>query len=105
MTEVPSVDDQMAEANLTGDERSPAGPTSTPLMEEAVPFVPYVFDNNVDITSQRVVNYTFDQFAGLAAWDKMPSIRPPSRPRPEGREPRTRQEPQEGAAPSGPSWG
>ena len=73
VTEVPSVDDQMAEcSNLTGDERvSCWADIDRLLMEEVVPFVPYVFDNNVDITSQRVVNYTFDQFAGLAAWDKM----------------------------------
>jgi hypothetical protein len=40
-------------------------------MEEVVPFVPFLFDNNVDITSQRIVNYSFDQFAGLAAWDQL----------------------------------
>jgi hypothetical protein len=58
--------------NLTGDERvSCWADIDRLLMEDVVPFVPYLFDNNVDITSQRVVNYTFDQFAGLAAWDKM----------------------------------
>ncbi len=41
------------------------------LMEEVVPFAPYLFDNNVDIISQNVVNYSFDQFAGLAAFDQM----------------------------------
>jgi hypothetical protein len=46
------------------------GRTSTrTLMEDVVPWAPYLFDNNVDITSQRIVNYSFDQFAGLAAYD------------------------------------
>ncbi len=40
-------------------------------MEEVVPFVPYLFDNSVDIISDNVVNYSFDQFAGLAAFDHM----------------------------------
>ena len=39
-------------------------------MEQVVPWVPYLFDNNVDITSTRIMNYSFDQFAGLAAWDQ-----------------------------------
>lgn len=43
----------------------------TYLMEEVVPFAPYLFDNNVDIISDNVVNYSFDQFAGLAAFDQM----------------------------------
>jgi hypothetical protein len=41
------------------------------LMEEVVPFAPYLFDNNVDIISDNVTNYSFDQFAGLAAFDQM----------------------------------
>jgi hypothetical protein len=41
------------------------------LMENVVPFVPYLFDNNVDVVSARVTNYSFDQFAGLAAYDQM----------------------------------
>jgi len=36
-----------------------------------VPFVPYLFDNNVDIMSPNVTNYSFDQFAGLAAFDQL----------------------------------
>ena len=34
-------------------------------MEEVVPWAPYLFDNSVGITSTRIVNYAFDQFAGL----------------------------------------
>ena len=31
--------------------------------------MPYLFDNNVDIVSTNVVNYTFDQFNGGMALD------------------------------------
>ena len=30
-----------------------------------------VFDNNVDVFSSRIVNYQFDQFAGLMALDQI----------------------------------
>jgi ABC-type transport system substrate-binding protein len=71
VTEVPSVDDQIAEANAqTGDARFQSwADLDQTLMEEVVPWVPYLFDNNVDVLSQRIVNYSFDQFAGLAAYD------------------------------------
>jgi hypothetical protein len=38
-------------------------------MEQVVPWAPYLFDNSVDITSMRIVNYSFDQFAGVAAFN------------------------------------
>ncbi len=74
VTEVPNVDEQMAacQALPAGDERVACwADIDTLLMEEVVPFVPYLFDNNVDVISQRIVNYSFDQFAGLAAWDQL----------------------------------
>ena len=40
-------------------------------MEEVVPWVPYLFDNDVDVISPSVTNYTFDQFAGVAALDQI----------------------------------
>lgn len=69
---VPSVDDQIATANATtGSDRFQAwADLDTKLMEEVVPWVNYLFDNSVDITSERIVNYSFDQFAGLAAFDQ-----------------------------------
>jgi peptide/nickel transport system substrate-binding protein len=72
VTEVPSVDDQIAEANSqTGDARFQAwADLDTTLMEQIVPQAPYLFDNNVDITSARIINYSFDQFSGLAAYDQ-----------------------------------
>jgi len=73
VTEVPSVDDQITDANAqTGDARFQAwADLDTTLMEQVVPWVPYLFDNNVDVYSERIVNYSFDQFAGLAAWDQL----------------------------------
>ena len=73
VTDVPSVDDQITEANAqTGDARFQAwADLDTTLMEQVVPWVPYLFDNNVDVYSERIVNYSFDQFAGLAAWDQL----------------------------------
>jgi hypothetical protein len=38
-------------------------------MEEVVPWAPYLFDNSVTVTSERIVNYSFDQFAGVDAYD------------------------------------
>jgi hypothetical protein len=38
-------------------------------MEDVVPWVPYLFDNSVVVVSDRVVAWSFDQFAGLPAID------------------------------------
>jgi peptide/nickel transport system substrate-binding protein len=74
VTEVPSVDEKVEECSALdpGDERFQCwADLDTQLMEEVVPMVPYLFDNSVDIISDNVVNYSFDQFAGLAAFDSM----------------------------------
>lgn len=72
VTDVPSVDDQVTTANATtGSDRFQAwADLDKTLMEEVVPWAPYLFDNNVDVSSQRIVHYSFDQFAGLSAWDQ-----------------------------------
>ena len=72
VTDVPSVDDQIKTANQqTGDARYQAwADLDTFMMEQVVPWAPYQFDNWVDITSERIVNYSFDQFAGLSAYDQ-----------------------------------
>jgi peptide/nickel transport system substrate-binding protein len=72
ITEVPSVDDQIKQANTqTGDARFQGwADLDTSLMEDVVPWAPYLFDNSVSITSERIVNYDFDQFAGVDAFDK-----------------------------------
>jgi peptide/nickel transport system substrate-binding protein len=74
VTEVPSVDDKEDEcaALEPGAERFQCwAELDQQLMEEVVPWVPYLFDNSVDIISENVQNYSFDQFAGLAAFDSM----------------------------------
>ncbi|MGZ5297321.1 MAG: ABC transporter substrate-binding protein [Actinomycetota bacterium] len=73
VTSVPSVDDKIdACGEATGDALFQCwADFDTYLMEEVVPFAPYLFDNSVDITSDNVINYSFDQFAGLAAFDQM----------------------------------
>ena len=74
VTGVPSVDDKVAECSELepGDERFQCwAELDQQLMEEVVPWVPYLFDNSVDIISENVQNYSFDQFAGLAAFDSL----------------------------------
>jgi peptide/nickel transport system substrate-binding protein len=73
-TEVPTVDDMMAACDETpaGDERVQCwADVDTELMENVVPWVPYLFDNYVRTVSERVQNYVFDQFAGLPALEKI----------------------------------
>ncbi len=73
VTTVPSVDKAMtACAAETGDQRVTCwANVDKDLMENVVPWAPYLFDNNVDIFSSRIVNYQFDQFAGLMALDQI----------------------------------
>ena len=73
VTSVPSVDDAMNKCTAeTGDARVACwADVDKTLMEEVVPWVPYLFDNNVDVFSSRIVNYQFDQFAGLMALDQI----------------------------------
>ena len=70
---VPSVDADMDKcAADTGNQRiSCWAGVDKKLMEDVVPWVPYLFDNNVDIFSTRITNYQFDQFAGLMALDQL----------------------------------
>ena len=74
VSEVDSVDEQAfgCAALEPGDERFQCwAELDQHLMEEVVPMVPYLFDNSVDILSDNIVNYSFDQFAGLAAFDSL----------------------------------
>ena len=74
ITEVPSVDDKVDECSALqpGDDRFNCwAELDRQLMEDVVPWVPYLFDTNVDIVSDNITNYSFDQFAGLAAFDQM----------------------------------
>ena len=40
-------------------------------MEEVVPAVPRRFFNQIDLLSPNLANYSFDQFAGMAAFDQI----------------------------------
>jgi len=72
-TEIPSVDDKAAECTAaTGDARIQCwAELDQQLMEEVVPWVPYLFFNQVDLLSPNLTNYSFDQSAGLAAFDQL----------------------------------
>ncbi len=71
VTSVPSVDEQLAACNpKTGDERIQCyADLDKYLMEEVVPWVPYLFDNNLEIWNPRVLNWTYDQSSGGVALD------------------------------------
>jgi peptide/nickel transport system substrate-binding protein len=74
VTELPNVDDRIKACDETplGDERVECwADLDRTLMEDVVPWVPWLFDNYVRTVSERVLNYTFDQFAGLPALDKI----------------------------------
>lgn len=71
VTGVPSVDAKIDECDAaTAEDRAKCwSELDELLMTEVVPWVPYLFDNRVDIVSDNVVNYTFDAFAGNMALD------------------------------------
>jgi peptide/nickel transport system substrate-binding protein len=71
--DVPSAEAQIERCiPLTGDERVQCwADLDTYLMEDVVPWVPYLFDNDVVVLSANVTNYSFDQFAGLPALDRL----------------------------------
>jgi peptide/nickel transport system substrate-binding protein len=74
VTEVPSLDeDSEACAALDpGPERFQCwADFDKKVMEDVVPWVPYLFDNSIDIISENVQNYSFDQWGALAAFDEM----------------------------------
>jgi hypothetical protein len=72
-TVIPSAEDQIDECiPKAGDDRlSCWAQLDRFLMEDVTPWVPYLFDNNVVIVSKRVVSWSFDQFAGLPALDRL----------------------------------
>jgi hypothetical protein len=71
-TTVPSVDDKLAAcaALPLGNDRTTCWANLDKyLMEDVVPWVPKTFDNINDITSSRVVNYSFDYWGEQAGFD------------------------------------
>jgi peptide/nickel transport system substrate-binding protein len=71
--QIPSAEDQIDRCiPLSGDERSRCwADLDRYLMEDVVPWVPYLFDNDVVVTSSRIAAWSFDQFAGLPALDRI----------------------------------
>ncbi len=67
---IPSVDDDIAKCNkLTDDERMTCWEDlDKKLTEEIVPWVPYLDATNIDVISDGVSKYAYDQFSGEMAW-------------------------------------
>ncbi len=72
-TGIPSVDDDIAKCNkLTGDERMTCWEDlDKTLTEQVVPWVPYLDATNIDIISDAVTKYEYDQFSGEVAWSHL----------------------------------
>jgi peptide/nickel transport system substrate-binding protein len=71
---IPSVDADIDACNevLDVDERNVCWQDlDKKLMEEVVPWVPYLDATNRDVISEAVVNYTYDQFSGEMAWSQV----------------------------------
>jgi peptide/nickel transport system substrate-binding protein len=66
---IPNVDSKIDECNaLLGDERTTCWTElDQQLMNEVVPWVPYLWANNVDLIGPAVSKWDYDQFAGEAA--------------------------------------
>ena len=64
---VPSMDEQIKKCfPLTGTERITCWSDADKyLMENVVPWVPYVWNNLDTITAKSVTRYEYDQFAGM----------------------------------------
>lgn len=74
LDQVPSVDDKIDECLglPIGDERVTCwAELDQQVMEEVVPWIPFLFDNDVDIPGPRIQNYTYDSSAGLMALDQV----------------------------------
>ena len=71
---IPSLDADIDACNaiLDTDERNVCWQDmDKKLMEEIVPWVPYLDATNRDVISDALVNYTYDQFSGEMAWSQV----------------------------------
>jgi len=74
VTEVPSIDEQAEEcfALIEPAERTTCfAEVDRILSEEIAAYVPFLFDNDVSIISERTVNYVYSGFDGLMALDQV----------------------------------
>jgi ABC-type transport system substrate-binding protein len=73
VTSVPSVDAKIAQCQRAfgSDQFQCWAEADQLLMETVVPWVPYIEENRIVITSDRVVHYEFDQFSTMPALDQI----------------------------------
>jgi ABC-type transport system substrate-binding protein len=73
VTSVPSIDDKITEClPLVGNEQVQCWAEADQLlMEEVVPWVPYLSESYVRTVSDRVANYSFDQFTAQPALEQI----------------------------------
>jgi peptide/nickel transport system substrate-binding protein len=73
VTSVPSIDDKIDECGaLVGDVQFRCWAEADQLLvENVIPWVPYVFENTVHLVSDRVVAYSFDQFSSEPALERI----------------------------------
>jgi peptide/nickel transport system substrate-binding protein len=71
--QVPSVDARIRDcAALLGEGRAACWARLDRLLSTGiVPWIPYLFEKNVDVISGRIRSYSFDQFASMAAIDRL----------------------------------
>jgi hypothetical protein len=70
---VPTVDDKIDQCRSTlGSAQFECwAETDQLLMEQVAPWVPFMEENHVQLVSERVVSYSFDQFANLPALERI----------------------------------
>jgi peptide/nickel transport system substrate-binding protein len=73
VTSVPNIDDKIDECEtLVGDVQFRCWAEADQLLvENVIPWVPYVFEKQVQLVSDRVVAYSFDQFSSTPALDRI----------------------------------
>jgi peptide/nickel transport system substrate-binding protein len=69
-SKIPSVDSEVDQCNqVSGDERTQCWiKLDQDLMENVVPWVPYLFANALTVVGKTVTKYEFDQFAGTISF-------------------------------------
>jgi peptide/nickel transport system substrate-binding protein len=73
VTEVPSVDDRIDQCSaVLGDAQTSCwAALDKYLMEDVVPWVPYIAETHVDLVSSRLASFSFDQSVALPALDQI----------------------------------
>jgi hypothetical protein len=73
VTSIPSVDDRIDQCRATRADAQPACWASLDkyLMEDVVPWVPYLYEANAQLVSNRVAGFSFDQSVAMPALDRI----------------------------------